>query len=130
MQEFSRAMDEKRPPSLEVIFLIAVLLYCSAAFYLHAHRRGSPAFTLLALLQCNRSENMQPDPDQCMQDASDLYTAGEGQWGTDEDVFKKLFALRSPAELALIEAEYRKITGGHELANAIKSEFSSDINIK
>jgi diguanylate cyclase (GGDEF)-like protein len=39
----------ERPPSLEVIFLIAVLLYCSAAFYLHAHRRGSPAFTLLAL---------------------------------------------------------------------------------
>ena len=39
----------ERPLSLEVIFLSAVLLYCSAAFYLHAHRRGSPAFTLLAI---------------------------------------------------------------------------------
>src|ERR1700733_5394230 len=36
-------------PSLEVIFMTAVLLYCSAAFYLHAHRRGSSAFRLLAV---------------------------------------------------------------------------------
>jgi diguanylate cyclase (GGDEF)-like protein len=34
---------------LEVVFMTAVLLYCSAAFYLHAHRRGSSAFKLLAL---------------------------------------------------------------------------------
>jgi len=34
--------------SLTVIFLSAVLLYCSASFYLHAHRRGSFAFQLLA----------------------------------------------------------------------------------
>src|SRR5580658_731009 len=39
----------ERPVSLALIFLSAVLLYCSAAFYLHAHRRGSPAFTLLAI---------------------------------------------------------------------------------
>src|SRR5882762_8128004 len=37
-----------RSLSLEV-FMTAVLLYCSAAFYLHAHRRGSSAFKLLAL---------------------------------------------------------------------------------
>ncbi len=47
--------DHLQPPalrsglSLEVIFMTAVLLYCSAAFYLHAHRRGSSAFKLLAL---------------------------------------------------------------------------------
>src|SRR6202034_828560 len=38
-----------RPLSLGLFFLSAVLLYCSAVFYLHAHRRGSPAFTLLAI---------------------------------------------------------------------------------
>jgi diguanylate cyclase (GGDEF)-like protein len=37
-----------RAVSLTVIFLSAVLLYCSAVFYLHAHRRGSLAFQLLA----------------------------------------------------------------------------------
>jgi diguanylate cyclase (GGDEF)-like protein len=35
--------------SVTVIFLTAALLYCSAAFYLHAHRRGSAAFKLLAI---------------------------------------------------------------------------------
>src|SRR5208282_4262442 len=39
----------ERPLSLAVIFLSAVLLYCSAVFYLYAHRRSSAAFTLLAV---------------------------------------------------------------------------------
>ena len=38
----------ERPVSLAVIFLSAVLLYSSAVFFLHAHRRGSVAFQLLA----------------------------------------------------------------------------------
>jgi diguanylate cyclase (GGDEF)-like protein len=38
----------QRPLSLAVFFLSVVLLYCSAVFYLHAHRRGSVAFQLLA----------------------------------------------------------------------------------
>ncbi|MGA7909596.1 MAG: GAF domain-containing protein, partial [Candidatus Sulfotelmatobacter sp.] len=36
------------PINLEMVFMTAVLLYCSAVFYLHAHRRGSVAFQLLA----------------------------------------------------------------------------------
>src|SRR5579863_3248304 len=36
------------PPTGGAIFLSAVLLYCSAAFYLHAHRKGSVAFQILA----------------------------------------------------------------------------------
>lgn len=40
---------EQRPLSMEMIFMTAVLLYCSAVFYLHAHRKGSAAFTLLAV---------------------------------------------------------------------------------
>jgi diguanylate cyclase (GGDEF)-like protein len=35
--------------NLTVVFLSAVLLYCSAAFYLHAHRRSSVGFQLLAV---------------------------------------------------------------------------------
>jgi diguanylate cyclase (GGDEF)-like protein len=38
-----------RPLSMEVFFMTAVLLYSSAVFYLHAHRRGSAAFKLLAV---------------------------------------------------------------------------------
>src|SRR5271170_4647420 len=40
---------EQRPLSLTVVFLSAVLLYCSAVFYLHAHRKGSAAFQWLAI---------------------------------------------------------------------------------
>src|ERR1022692_1793812 len=40
---------EDRPVSVAVIFLSAVLLYCSAVFYLHAHPRGSAAFKLLGV---------------------------------------------------------------------------------
>src|SRR5713226_5391059 len=42
------AVTGVRPVSIGVVFLSAVLLYCSAAFYLYAHRRGSVAFQLLA----------------------------------------------------------------------------------
>ncbi|MGD0268347.1 MAG: GAF domain-containing protein, partial [Candidatus Sulfotelmatobacter sp.] len=48
-------IDHLKPPalrsglSLEVIFITAMLLYCSAAFYVYAHRRGSSAFKLLAI---------------------------------------------------------------------------------
>jgi len=34
--------------NLQVVFMTAVLLYCSAAFYLYAHRKGSVGFQLLA----------------------------------------------------------------------------------
>jgi diguanylate cyclase (GGDEF)-like protein len=46
---FSRLPIAQRPVSLTVLFLSAVLLYCSAVFYLHSDRKGSPAFKLLAL---------------------------------------------------------------------------------
>src|SRR5579863_3953218 len=39
---------DHRPLSLTVYFLCAVLLYCSEVFYLHAHRKDSVAFQLLA----------------------------------------------------------------------------------
>jgi diguanylate cyclase (GGDEF)-like protein len=39
----------QRSLSFAVVFQSAVLLYCSAAFYLYAHRRGSAAFRLLAI---------------------------------------------------------------------------------
>jgi diguanylate cyclase (GGDEF)-like protein len=55
----------EQPISLAVYFLSGVLLYCSAVFYLHAHRKGSVAFQLLAfalalwaiLLGSNQSNN-------------------------------------------------------------------------
>jgi hypothetical protein len=80
---------------------------------------------LLALLQCQRSNLPQADPNSCAADAAALYQAGEGKWGTDEATFTRIFATRSPAELALIN-QYYKQHAGKGLLGAIDAEFSGD----
>ena len=81
---------------------------------------------LVALLQCNRSQNPNPDPNMCQADAQALYRAGEGRWGTDESTFIRIFANRSPAEMAMINDCYTRIKG-RGLLKAIDKEFSGDI---
>ena len=81
---------------------------------------------LIALLQANRSNNMSPNMTQCQTDAQALYQAGEGRWGTDEATFIRIFAQRSPAELAMIDQCYTQLRG-KGLLKAIDSEFSGDI---
>ena len=80
---------------------------------------------LLQLLQCQRSNNPQPDMNACMNDAAALYQAGEGKWGTDEATFYRVFANRSPAELAAIN-QYYKQNSNKGLLGAINSDFSGD----
>jgi annexin A7/11 len=81
---------------------------------------------LIALLQCNRSQNPNPDPNMCQADAQALYSAGEGRWGTDESTFIRIFANRSPAEMAMINDCYTRLRG-RGLLKAIDKEFSGDI---
>ena len=81
---------------------------------------------LVALLQCNRSYNTNPNPNTCQADAQALYKAGEGRWGTDEATFIRIFANRSPAEMAMINDFYTKLRG-KGLLKAIDKEFSGDI---
>ncbi len=80
---------------------------------------------LIALLQCDRSTNPNPDPNMCQADAQTLYKAGEGRWGTDEPTFIRIFAKRSAAEIAMINDCYIKLRG-KGLLNAIDKEFSGD----
>ena len=81
---------------------------------------------LVALLQCGRSTNPNPDPNMCQADAQALYKAGEGRWGTDEPTFIKIFAKRSAAEIAMINDCYTKLRG-KGLLTAIDKEFSGNI---
>ena len=81
---------------------------------------------LIALLQCDRSMNLNPDPNMCQADAQALYNAGEGRWGTDEPTFIKIFAKRSAAELNMINDCYTKLRG-KGLLKAVDKEFSGDI---
>ena len=87
---------------------------------------GNFKLLLIALLQCNRSDNPNPDLNQCQADAQALYKAGEGRWGTDEATFIRIFANRSAAEIAAINQCYMQIKG-KGLLHAIDKEFSGDI---
>ena len=87
---------------------------------------GNFRLLLIALLQCNRSNNPNPDINQCQADAQALYNAGEGRWGTDEATFIRIFANRSAAEIACINQCYLKMKG-KGLLHAIDKEFSGDI---
>ena len=81
---------------------------------------------LVSLLQCNRSENTQPNEAECEKEAKALFEAGQGQWGTDESVFNKIFALKSPMELVSIAKHYHKLAG-KTILDAIESEFSGHL---
>jgi annexin A7/11 len=52
--------------------------------------------------------------------------SGEGQWGTDEEVFVVLLAHESLGQLRLIFEAYQKLTE-KTLEDAIRSEFSGKL---
>ena len=80
---------------------------------------------LVSILQCKRSENNNPNVNECAAQAKELFDAGEAKWGTDSAVFNKIFTGCSPAEIACIAREYHKISG-HTILDAIKKEFSGN----
>jgi len=87
---------------------------------------GSFKRLLISLLQGSRSDNTNPNIEECEKMAKELYEAGEKKWGTDDSVFNKIFALSSPMEIACISRAYHKLTG-HTILQAINNEFSGDI---
>jgi annexin A7/11 len=80
---------------------------------------------LIALLQCSRGTNTNPNPTQCAEIAQEIFKAGEKKLGTDESIFNKYFCTLSPHELAAVSREYHKLTG-HTILQAIDKEFSGD----
>ena len=83
---------------------------------------------LISTLQCNRGENQNLDINALNQDLQELYEAGEGQWGTDESAFNKIFSIRSPAELRYLNNKYAEVAG-KSLFSVIDSEFGGDLAV-
>ena len=93
--------------------------------YVHSETSGHFRKILLALLSCQRHDFSYPINQQELQmEAQQLYQGGAARWGTDEDVFTRIFTTRSPAEIAVIAQLYQKLCG-IDLYTSLKKEFST-----
>ena len=82
---------------------------------------------MLTLASGTRGENQMPNQNDCMNKAQQLYKAGEGKVGTNEEIFYQILTMSSPAELALINQCYMQIGKGNNLLKAIDKEFSGNM---
>ena len=80
----------------------------------------------LNLLNGNRTTNSSPDLENCTKIAKELYEAGEGKIGTNEDVFIKYFTTLSPEELLLVCKVYHK-NHKKNIIDCIENEFDSHV---
>ena len=94
--------------------------------YVESETSGHFKKILVAILQCQRHDNNYPvDQNVCYQEAQQLYSGGQGRWGTDEGIFTKIFATRSNMEIYYIATSYQQLSG-RNLLDALDSEFSGD----
>jgi len=68
------------------------------------------------------------DEDLAVQEAKDLYNAGEGKWGTDEGTFNRIFANRSFPQLRATFLAYKKQTG-QNMDAVIEKEMSGNLKM-
>uniref|UniRef100_A0A8C3Y442 Annexin n=1 Tax=Catharus ustulatus TaxID=91951 RepID=A0A8C3Y442_CATUS len=70
---------------------------------------GSLRKILVMVLEATRDETPQVNAELAEQDASDLYKAGEGRWGTEELAFNVVLAKRSYSQLRATFQAYEKV---------------------
>lgn len=78
---------------------------------------------LVSLLTAGRDESTNVDEAQAIQDAKEIYEAGEARWGTDEVKFLTVLCVRNRNHLLRVFQEYQKISG-RDIEESIKREMS------
>jgi len=81
---------------------------------------------LVSLCNASRDESPNVDSARARKSAQDLHTAGVQRWGTDESAFLAVLCAQSIPQLQALFEEYRNLAG-HDIEEAIKKEFSGDI---
>ncbi|KAF7663138.1 hypothetical protein LDENG_00217520, partial [Lucifuga dentata] len=79
---------------------------------------------LVIILQGSREEEV--DEDKIEKDAKDLYAAGEGTLGTDEEKFIMILGNRSEEHLRKMFDAYRKISGS-DIEDSIEGETTGNL---
>ncbi len=80
----------------------------------------------LLLLEGNRGTNKNPDFETCSKIAKEIYDAGEGKIGTNEEIFIKYFTSLSKEEMLMVCKEYHR-QYKRIMLDAIDEEFSSSV---
>ncbi|KAL3115415.1 hypothetical protein niasHT_020088 [Heterodera trifolii] len=95
------------------------------------HINGDFYMLLLDLIDANRDEVFCNDKEMAIETAVTLYEAGVKRAGTHEGKFIRIFANTNKYQLNLVEREYDclPIDKKHSLRDAIKSEFSGEMEI-
>ncbi|KAJ8285879.1 hypothetical protein GJAV_G00032010 [Gymnothorax javanicus] len=81
---------------------------------------------LVSLLTAGRDQSDAVDEHQAVQDAKDMFEAGEACWGTDEAKFLSVLCVRSRKHLLRVFKEYKKISG-RDIEESIKREMSGNL---
>ncbi|KAJ8347097.1 hypothetical protein SKAU_G00284980 [Synaphobranchus kaupii] len=81
---------------------------------------------LVSLLTAGRDESSKVDEALAVQDAKDLYEAGEARWGTDEVKFITVLCVRNREHLLRVFQEYQKLSG-RDIEDSIKREMSGSL---
>ena len=82
--------------------------------------------SLVSILEKERNINTNPDVESCVKIADELYGAGEGKIGTNEEIFVKYFTSLSPEELELVGKEYHK-KYKKNIVQVIEKEIGGDL---
>jgi len=80
---------------------------------------------ILNLLNFNRNQNSTPDLEQCDKIAEELYKAGEGKIGTNEEVFINYFTTLSKEELLAVSKAYHS-KYSKTMLDVLHNEFSGN----
>ncbi|XP_061118753.1 annexin A4-like [Conger conger] len=81
---------------------------------------------LVSLLTAGRDESNKVDQALAVQDAKDLFEAGEARWGTDEVKFLTVLCVRNREHLLQVFQEYQKLSG-RDIEASIKREMSGSL---
>ncbi|XP_053684952.1 annexin B10-like [Sabethes cyaneus] len=96
------------------------------AEHLCSETSGSFRRLLTMIIVGSRDPQGTVDPDLAIEQANQLYTAGEGKLGTDEEVFYKILAHASFDQLEMVFEEYKSLTG-RTIEQALKAELSGEL---